>query len=179
MLTGFLFSGTYKSKLLTPLKTEIPTFRPGFCFAERGGFEPPIPVERYAGLANRWFQPLTHLSGCFTESVFVFSNVSVGVAGFEPATPCSQSRCANRTAPYPVLHLKTFPSLKKDCKNRTLFFICKKSFHFSQDLFSYHILSLPEAAQKITTFVLLKIVFLLQILNPWKLLRQKSPICTF
>ena len=102
LLTGFLFSGTYKSKLLTPLKTEIPTYRPGFCFAERGGFEPPIPVERYAGLANRWFQPLTHLSGCFTESVFVFSNVSVGVAGFEPATPCSQSRCANRTALYPV-----------------------------------------------------------------------------
>ncbi len=26
----------------------------------------------------------------------------VGVAGFEPATPCSQSRCANRTALYPV-----------------------------------------------------------------------------
>ena len=25
----------------------------------------------------------------------------VGVAGFEPATPCSQSRCANRTALYP------------------------------------------------------------------------------
>ena len=27
--------------------------------------------------------------------------VVVGVAGFEPATPCSQSRCANRTALYP------------------------------------------------------------------------------
>src|SRR5690625_1930240 len=26
----------------------------------------------------------------------------VGVAGFEPAAPCSQSRCANRTAPHPV-----------------------------------------------------------------------------
>ena len=26
----------------------------------------------------------------------------VGVAGFEPATPCSQSRCASRTALYPV-----------------------------------------------------------------------------
>ncbi len=25
----------------------------------------------------------------------------VGVAGFEPATPCSQSRCANRTALHP------------------------------------------------------------------------------
>ena len=28
----------------------------------------------------------------------------VGVAGFEPAAPCSQSRCANRTALYPVLN---------------------------------------------------------------------------
>ncbi len=26
---------------------------------------------------------------------------NVGVAGFEPATPCSQSRCANRTALHP------------------------------------------------------------------------------
>lgn len=31
--------------------------------AERGGFEPPIHIAAYAGLANRWFQPLTHLSG--------------------------------------------------------------------------------------------------------------------
>ena len=26
---------------------------------------------------------------------------NVGVAGFEPATPCSQSRCANRTTLHP------------------------------------------------------------------------------
>ena len=33
----------------------------------------------------------------------------VGVAGFEPTTPCSQSRCANRTALHPeeVLFLKS------------------------------------------------------------------------
>jgi ribosome biogenesis GTPase A len=31
------------------------------------------------------------------EKAFPF----VGVAGFEPATPCSQSRCANRTALHP------------------------------------------------------------------------------
>ena len=30
--------------------------------AVRGGFEPPVPVSKYAGLANRWFQPLTHLT---------------------------------------------------------------------------------------------------------------------
>ena len=30
--------------------------------AERGGFEPPIPFDRYNGLANRRFRPLSHLS---------------------------------------------------------------------------------------------------------------------
>ena len=30
--------------------------------AERGGFEPPVPVSQYDSLANCWFQPLTHLS---------------------------------------------------------------------------------------------------------------------
>ena len=29
---------------------------------------------------------------------------SVGVRGFEPPTPCSQSRCANRTAPHPEIY---------------------------------------------------------------------------
>jgi hypothetical protein len=32
-----------------------------------------------------------------------FQPFIVGVAGFEPATPWSQTRCANRTALYPVL----------------------------------------------------------------------------
>ncbi len=31
--------------------------------AEREGFEPPVHDKAYAGLANQWFQPLTHLSG--------------------------------------------------------------------------------------------------------------------
>lgn len=30
--------------------------------AEREGFEPSVPFAQYDGLANRWFQPLTHLS---------------------------------------------------------------------------------------------------------------------
>ena len=30
--------------------------------AVRAGFEPAVPLSRYAGLANRWFQPLTHLT---------------------------------------------------------------------------------------------------------------------
>ena len=35
-----------------------------FSSAVRGGFEPPVPVSRYASLANWWFQPLTHLTDC-------------------------------------------------------------------------------------------------------------------
>ena len=30
----------------------------------------------------------------------------VGVTGFEPVTPCSQSRCANRTALHPDVHFE-------------------------------------------------------------------------
>gem|GEM_PF-4909045 len=36
-------------------------------------------------------------------------DVFVGAAGFEPATPCSQSRCASRTALYPERCVRTFP----------------------------------------------------------------------
>ena len=32
--------------------------------AEKGGFEPPVPLAGYDSLANCWFQPLTHLSRC-------------------------------------------------------------------------------------------------------------------
>ena len=31
----------------------------------------------------------------------MLTTLNVGVAGFEPATPCSQSRYANRTALHP------------------------------------------------------------------------------
>ena len=31
---------------------------------DRAGFEPAVPLTRYAGLANRCLQPLGHLSGC-------------------------------------------------------------------------------------------------------------------
>ena len=35
----------------------------------------------------------------------MYDSLSVGVAGFEPTTPCSQSRCANRTALHPEVSL--------------------------------------------------------------------------
>jgi hypothetical protein len=52
-------------------KNKIPTpTKPGWdliSFAERGGFEPPVPVTQYDSLANCWFQPLTHLSRMIVE----------------------------------------------------------------------------------------------------------------
>ncbi len=41
---------------------------------------------------------------------------TVGVAGFEPATPCSQSRCANRTALHPENGMSVSVSAHK-CAN--------------------------------------------------------------
>ena len=33
-----------------------------YALAETEGFEPSVPNYQYDGLANRWFQPLTHVS---------------------------------------------------------------------------------------------------------------------
>ena len=52
---------------------------------------------------------------------------SVGVAGFEPTTPCSQSRCANRTALHP--ECKSFPQMR--CKDSHFFLICQVNEEFS------------------------------------------------
>ena len=49
-------------------------------------------------------------------ATFYFFLFIVGVAGFEPTTPCSQSRCANRTA----LHPETL-FLKSDAKLQLFF----------------------------------------------------------
>ena len=45
-------------------------------FAERGGFEPPVQCYSYAGLANRWIKPLSHLSGLCLIS-FVRANIGL------------------------------------------------------------------------------------------------------
>ena len=42
----------------------------------------------------------------------------VGVKGFEPSTPCSQSRCANRTALHPVFVVTKCLSGCKSIKKR-------------------------------------------------------------
>ena len=40
-----------------------------YLFAVRAGFEPAVPLSEYAGLANRWFQPLTHLTSFVMASL--------------------------------------------------------------------------------------------------------------
>ena len=50
-------------------------------------------------------------------------SLTVGVAGFEPTTPCSQSRCANRTALHPELILSLLSDSNqrpRDYKSRAL-----------------------------------------------------------
>jgi hypothetical protein len=44
--------------------------------AERGGFEPPVPVKKYGSLANCWFQPLTHLSKMGDKNKKIFNVAS-------------------------------------------------------------------------------------------------------
>ena len=48
-------------------------------------------------------------------SLFFF----VGIPGFEPGTPCSQSRCANRTALHPDGLMRFVSQLR--CKGTTYF----------------------------------------------------------
>jgi hypothetical protein len=44
--------------------------------AEKGGFEPPVPVSQYGCLANNWFQPLTHFSEM--KSILASDNIATG-----------------------------------------------------------------------------------------------------
>ena len=43
------------------------------------------------------------------QYTFFFSSLRrIGVTGFEPATPCSQSRCSSQTEPHPVVSVCLF-----------------------------------------------------------------------
>jgi hypothetical protein len=81
----------------------------GLAIAHPGkGGDPTQPKPRPVGLAFLLPKPLEKLpfltalenkkaAGLSTDGFVCV----VGAAGFEPAAPCSQSRCANRTAPRP------------------------------------------------------------------------------
>ena len=85
----------------------------------------------------------------------------VGVAGFEPTTPCSQSRCANRTALHPetlFFFLVSFV-LESGCKGRGFSCICKSfaQYFFKKTAFSSFFLFPPyyikENRYRITTVI--------------------------
>ena len=74
-----LLGGTYRPSAILPapplmtagriLHPGRPTcWRAGGPVTDRAGFEPAVPLTRYAGLANRCLQPLGHLSGLKTHS---------------------------------------------------------------------------------------------------------------
>ena len=62
---GLLSVGNQEEKvdsgglLRTPMEWQL---------AETEGFEPSVPFAQYDGLANRWFQPLTHVSACASSA---------------------------------------------------------------------------------------------------------------
>ena len=60
-----LYRGLRKRASVSPgiHKAHVSDAHVGFLVAERTRFELVIRVFAYDGLANRWFQPLTHLSG--------------------------------------------------------------------------------------------------------------------
>ena len=84
-----------------------PVGRIGYRPSWRWG-DPTQPKPRPAGLAFLFPKPLEKLAFLTAlenkKAVGLSTNgfvCVVGAAGFEPAAPCSQSRCANRTAPRP------------------------------------------------------------------------------
>ncbi len=64
--------------------------------AERGGFEPPVPVKRYNCLAGSPVQPLQHLSNIKkpNESLSKYQ-VAVG-EGFEPSSAINENGFQDR-----------------------------------------------------------------------------------
>jgi hypothetical protein len=48
--------------------------REPFLLAETEGFEPSVPNYQYDGLANRWFQPLTHVSALVAGGAIATGN---------------------------------------------------------------------------------------------------------
>ncbi len=78
-VTPSLLAGTYRPSAILPAPPLMTPGRIRLCgrpacrracgpATDRAGFEPAVPLTRYAGLANRCLQPLGHLSGLKTHS---------------------------------------------------------------------------------------------------------------
>ena len=66
---------------------------------------------------------------CYYLKSSILGVKSVGVAGFEPATSCSQSRRDNRATLYPEkIGLQKYPFFTITNKKRTFYFAERKGF---------------------------------------------------
>ena len=64
------------------------------------------------------------------QYTFFFSSLRrIGVTGFEPATPCSQSRCSSQTEPHPVVSVCLFFDSDK-IYYTSFVFTCQHFFYF-------------------------------------------------
>ena len=60
------------------------------------------PLARYAGLANRWFQPLTHLSVEQLNLLFGYSATPKIMPSFDPIVYCSSCLVESRSNVSPI-----------------------------------------------------------------------------
>ncbi len=52
--------------------------------------------------------------------------ITIGVTGFEPAAPCSQSRCSSQTEPHPVAQMLFYMNVIVYVKKRAIAKSCQK-----------------------------------------------------
>ena len=78
--------------------------------AETEGFEPSVPHSQHAGLANRWFQPLTHVSGLRQQARPI-----AGVGG-----SCKRVWAVDRTGQVDSFGRETEPSRRGPVAGRPL-----------------------------------------------------------
>ena len=66
--------------------------------AERGGFEPPVPaLDQYRGLANRCFQPLSHLSFMDFSRILMFALAVCFAFAYIPLCCCNERQTMKLT----------------------------------------------------------------------------------
>ena len=84
------------------------------------------------------------------QYTFFFSSLRrIGVTGFEPATPCSQSRCSSQTEPHPVVSVCLFDS--DNVYYTSFVFTCQHFFYFF--IFLFFILSHLSATSVIISYL--------------------------
>ena len=69
----------------------------------------------------------------YTRTKYCVSFEKIGVTGFEPATPWSQTRCSSQTEPHPALRYQVFS--KRKCYYIESTRVCQSIFFESRNLF--------------------------------------------